>query len=160
VNLDLPIGVVKALSGLLILGSGVWIGGFVAITVFNASSKKALGRPERIALFRELGRRYLKVAGVALVLVAVPGAVLLADRPADPFTVAVLALALALIVVTWIGVKQARSMTRLRKAGLAHPEDATHAAAIERASRAASVLRAGIGLLSLVLFAVAVAMAG
>ena len=73
-NLDLPIGVAKVLAGLLILGSGVWIGGFVAIMVFNASSKKALGRPERIALFRELGHRYLKVAGVALALVAVPGA--------------------------------------------------------------------------------------
>ena len=158
-NLDLPIGVAKILAGLLILGSGVWIGGFVAIVVFNASSKKALGRPERIALFRELGRRYIKVAGVALALVAVPGAVLLADRPADGFTVAVLVLALALIAVTWIGVRQARSMTRMRKAGLAHPEDTTHAAAIERASRAASVLRAGIGLLSLVLLAVAVAMA-
>jgi uncharacterized membrane protein len=159
VNLDLPLVAVKILAGLLILGSGVWIGGFVAIMVFNASSKKALGRPERIALFRELGRRYIKVAGVALALVAVPGAVLLADRPADGFTVAVLVLTLALIVATWIGIRQARSMTRMRKAGLAHPDDASNVAAIDRASRVASVLRAGIGLLSLVLFAVAVAMA-
>ena len=70
-----------------------------------------------------------------------------------------LALALALIMVTWIGVKQARAMTRMRKAGLAHPDDATHAAAIERASKVSSALRAGIGLLSLTLLVVGVAMA-
>jgi uncharacterized membrane protein len=160
VTLDIPLGLGKVLVGLLILGSGIWIGGFVAIVIFSASSKKVLGRPERIALFRELGRRYLKVAVLAFALVVLPGAVLLAARPVDGFTVAALLLALALVAVTWAGVRQARSMTRMRKAALAHPDDAGPAAVIERAAARSTLLRAGIGILSLALFVVAIAMAG
>ena len=142
----------------MILASSVWIGGFVAIVIFSASSKKALGRPERIALFRQFGHRYVRVAGVAFVLVAVPGAVLLVARPLDGFTSPCWLSRSPCVVVTWIGVRQARAMGRMRKAGLAHP---TTAPTPPRSTvpRSASVLRAGIGLLSLALFVLGVAMA-
>jgi uncharacterized membrane protein len=159
VNLELPVALVKILVGLLVLASSVWIGGFVALVIFSASSKKALGRPERIALFRQVGHRYLRVAAVAAVLVVVPGGVLLVARPFDGFTITVLVLALAIVAVTWIGVRQARAMGRMRKAALAHPDDDTQTAAIERAAARATLLRAGIGVLSLALFVVGIAMA-
>lgn len=156
-NLELPVALAKVLVGLLILASSVWIGGFVALVVFSASSKKTLGRPERIALFRQVGHRYLRIAAVAFVLVVVPGAVLLAARPFDGFTIAVLVFAVAIVAVTWFGVRQARAMTRMRKAALAHPDDGAHAA-IDRAARRSTLLRAGIGVLSLALFVIGIAM--
>jgi uncharacterized membrane protein len=158
VNLELPVALAKVLVGLLILASSVWIGGFVGLVIFSASSKKTLGRPERIALFRQVGHRYLRVAAVAFVLVLVPGAVLLVARPFDGFTIAVLVLAVAIVAVTWIGVRQARAMGRMRKAALGHPDDGAQAAAIDSAAARATLLRAGIGVLSLALFVVGIAM--
>lgn len=159
-NLELPVALAKVLVGLLILASGVWIGGFVSLIVFSASSKAALPRPERVALFRQVGHRYLRIAVAAAVLVVIPGVILLVARPFDGLTIAVLVLATAIVAVTWVGVRQARAMTRMRKAALAHPEgDGAGAAAIERAAHRATLLRAGIGVLSLALFVVGIAMA-
>jgi uncharacterized membrane protein len=157
VNLELPLGVARVLAGLLILGGALRLGGFVAIVIFSRSTKKALTTPQRVAVFRELGRRYLIVASVAFALVVIPGGVLLASRPADGYTLAVLIIALLLVVVTAVGIRQARHMTRMRRAAIAKP-DATDAAALQRGTRVASVLRASIGVCSLALFVLGVAM--
>jgi uncharacterized membrane protein len=157
VNLELPLGVARILAGLLILGGALWLGGFVAIVIFSRSTKKALTTPQRVAVFRELGRRYVIVASVAFALVVIPGGVLLAFRPADGYTLAVLIIALLLVVVTVVGIRQARRMTRMRRAAIAEP-DAADAAALQRGTRVASVLRASIGVCSLALFVLGVAM--
>jgi uncharacterized membrane protein len=157
VNLELPLGVARILAGLLILGGALWLGGFVAIVIFSRSTKKALTTPQRVAVFRELGRRYVIVASVAFALVVIPGGVLLASRRADGYTLAVLIIALLLVVVTVVGIRQARRMTRLRRAAIAEP-DAADAAALQRGTRVASVLRASIGVCSLALFVLGVAM--
>lgn len=156
-NLELPFGVARVLAGLLILGGAVWIGGFVSLIIISRSTKKALTTSQRVAVFRELGRRYLKVAGVAFVLVVIPGGVLLASRPADGYTLAVLIVALLLIVVTAVAVKQARQMSRMRRAAVTRPDDAD-AAALQRGTQVASALRASLGVCSLALFVLAVAM--
>jgi len=52
-----------------------------------------------------------------------------------------------------VGVVQARRMTRLRRASLAASEDAALASGVRRGARAATLLRASIGLLSLALIA-------
>jgi uncharacterized membrane protein len=157
VNLELPLGVARILAGLLILGGALWLGGFVAIVIFSRSTKKALTTPQRVAVFRELGRRYVIVASVAFALVVIPGGVLLASRPADGYTLAVLIIALLLVVVTVVGIRQARRMTRMRRAAIAEP-DAADAAGLQRGTRVASVLRASIGVCSLALFVLGVAM--
>jgi hypothetical protein len=97
------------------------------------------------------------VASVAFALVVIPGGVLLAFRPADGYTLAVLIIALLLVVVTVVGIRQARRMTRMRRAAIAEP-DAADAAALQRGTRVASVLRASIGVCSLALFVLGVAM--
>lgn len=158
----LPFALERTLLGLLMLAAGVWIGGFIAITIVSATSKKSLGTHERIALFRGLGRSYLRVAVIAFVVVTVPGAVLLAFRPWDGYSLAVVLLAVALVIVTALAVRQARQLTRLRKAQAQtrseSPDDSTPSAAIASKAAAARVLRAGIGLLSLAIFVVVVAM--
>jgi uncharacterized membrane protein len=147
----------RLLAGLLILGGALWLGGFVAIVIFSRSTKKALTTPQRVAVFRELGRRYVIVASVAFALVVIPGGVLLASRPADGYTFAVLIIALLLVVVTVVGIRQARRMTRMRRAAIAEP-DAADAAGLQRGTRVASVLRASIGVCSLALFVLGVGM--
>ncbi|MEO7374579.1 MAG: hypothetical protein ABIW36_11895 [Terrimesophilobacter sp.] len=156
-NLELPFVLARVLAGLLMLGGAVWIGGFIALIIFSRSTKKALTTSQRVAVFRELGRRYLKVAGVAFVLVVIPGGVLLASRRADGYTLAVLLIAMLLIVGTAVAVKQARHMSRMRRAAVAEP-DAVDPTALHRGTRVASALRASLGVCSLALFVLAVAM--
>jgi hypothetical protein len=163
----LPFALTRALLGLLILGAGVWMGGFVAIMVVNATSKKSLEPAQRIVLFRGLGRSYLRVALVAFVLVVVPGGILLTFRPWDGFSLAILLVTLVLVVLTGIAVRQARRMTRMRKAALAARGDAmqrdatqvgeSHATPIAHHAKRAWILRMGIGLASLALFVLALA---
>jgi uncharacterized membrane protein len=157
VNFELPLGVARILAGLLILGGAVWIGGFVSLILFSRSTKKALTTPQRVAVFRDLGRRYLIVAGVAFGLVVIPGGVLLVSRPADGYTLAVLIIFLFLVAVTLVAIRQARYMNRMRRAAVTEP-DAADSAALQRGTRVASALRASIGVCSLALFVVAVAM--
>lgn len=153
----LPFALTRALLGLLILGAGVWMGGFVAIMVVNVTSKKSLEPAQRVALFRALGRSYLRVAAIAFALVVVPGGTLLAFRPWDGFTLAILLVTLLLVVLTGIAVRQARRMTRMRKAALAASVDGAHDAPIGRNAKRAWMLRMGIGLTSLALFVLALA---
>ena len=156
-NAALPLLVERALLGLVILGAALWMGGFVAIMVVSATSKKSLEPKHRIALFRGLGRNYLKIAAVAFALVVIPGGVLLALRARDGFTLAILLVSLALVVVTACAVRQARRLTRMRRAAAADPGDSELLGSIVRTAGAARVLRTGIGLLSLALFVLALA---
>ena len=133
------------------------MGGFVAIMIVSATSKKSLGAKERVALFRGLGRRYLTVAAVAFGLVVIPGGLLLAFRAWDGYTLAVLLVTLVLVVVTSLAVRQARQMTRMRGAAVEDPGTAARAAEITRNARAARVLRTAIGLASLALFVIVIA---
>lgn len=157
----LPLALTRTLLGLVILGAAVWMGGFVAIMVVNATSKKSLEPAQRIALFRGLGRNYLRVAAVAFALMVIPGGVLLALRPWDGFTLAILLAALLVVVLTCVAVRQARRMTRMRKAALATATTAgtgtPDAAPIAHHSRRAWMLRMGIGLASLAVFVIALA---
>lgn len=123
----------------------------------------ALSREQRVSLFRAIGRGFLPVATVALVLVLLPGSVLLAERPWDGRSTSVVVLAAALMVVTAVGVLQARRMTRLRSRavgpGQQRAEDPALAAAVRRGAVAAVAVRGAIGLISLALLVVAVTMA-
>jgi hypothetical protein len=159
-DLVLPFALERALLGVLMLAAGVWMGGFIAIMIVSATSKKSLGAKERVALFRGLGRSYLKVAAIAFVAIIVPGVILLTFRNWDGYSLAVVLLAVVLVFVTAVAVRQARQLTRMRKAH-AHaesPGDALSAASMASTAAAARVLRAGIGLLSLAIFVVVVAM--
>lgn len=132
------------------------MGGFVAIMVVNATSRTSLEPAQRVLLFRGLGRGYLRVALAAFLLAVIPGGILLAFRPWDGFTLAILLVAILLVALTGVAVRQARRVTRMRKAALAAAsEGESHAAPIAHHAKRAWVLRMGIGLASLALFVLA-----
>jgi hypothetical protein len=142
------------LIGLLILGTAVWVGGFVTIVVLSRVSRAVLQPPDRVALFRGFGRSYLPVAIVAMVLIVVPGGILLAQRPWDALATVLVVLAACTVIVTAVGVVQARAMTRLRRA--AHDDPDGHAERLAGGARRALVLRASIGLLTVAMYVVAI----
>jgi uncharacterized membrane protein len=135
--------------GIFVLAAAIWIGGYVAIAVVARVAGRTLPPAERIAFFRGLGRSYGVVGGLALLVALGTGAALLAGRTwSVTLTMTALAAA-ALVVVTVLGVVQARRMTRLRRALLSRPNDPLVAGQVRAGARHASLLRAAIGALSL-----------
>lgn len=141
------------LLGVFTLASSVWVGGYVAIAVVARVASRTLTPQQRIAFFRGLGRSYLLVGCPALVVALGTGAALASDHAWDGVLVATVVIAGALIVSLAVGVAQARRMTRLRAAALAASHDRPATRSVQRGARAATVLRAAIGLLSLALIA-------
>jgi uncharacterized membrane protein len=141
------------LLGVFTLATSVWVGGYVAIAVVARVATRALEPANRVAFFRALGRSYLVVGTPALLIAIGTGAALATDHPWDGELTASVALVAALLVSLAVGVAQARLMSRLRAAALADPSDLGLTQRVRRGARAATVLRAVIGLLSLALIA-------
>lgn len=147
------------LTGLLVLAAAVWVGGFVTLVVVARVARDTVGAAERVAFFRRLGRVYAVVGGLALALALASGAGLLYDHSSNGVVVATAIVAAALVAATVVGVGQARQMTRLRRRGVQHPDDAALTRRIHRGARTARVLRALIGALSMTLLALGVVLA-
>ena len=153
------------LTGLLTLGVGAWIGGFATVLVISRTSRSVLAAEDRVAYFRRFGRSLAVVASIMILLIIVPSAALLAAEEIRPFAASMLLVACALVAITAVGIVQARKMTRLRSLALAGgaddapDSDARMADAVRRGAGLAIVLRSAIGMGSLVLVVLAIAMA-
>jgi uncharacterized membrane protein len=141
------------LLGVFMLASCVWVGGYVAIAVVARVAVRTLEPAQRVAFFRGLGRSYLRVGAPALVVALGTGAGLAGDHAWDAALLATAVTAAALVGSLAVGVAQARRMTRLRVAALETPHDEPLVRRVRRGARAATLLRAAIGLLSLALIA-------
>ncbi|WP_137122937.1 hypothetical protein [Segeticoccus rhizosphaerae] len=142
------------LVGLLVLAASVWIGGFVMLMVVSRASRASLEEAPRVALFRQVGRTFLPIAIVAMVVALITGGVLLGARTWDGLATALVILVAAVIVATGLGVRQARAMTKLRRQALVG--EGALATRVETGARHATALRTVIGLLVLALYVVAV----
>jgi uncharacterized membrane protein len=139
-----------------LLTASVWIGGLVVIAIVARIVRAQLDPSEQVAFFRALGRSYGKVGTIALGLALAFGAALLTQRSADAAVVASVLLALILVVTTGVAMRQARAMTRLRSRGLGDPDLDS---AILAGARRAALCRFAIAGLTLLLLAVASALA-
>lgn len=146
------------LTGLLVFGTSVWVGGLIAIAVVARVASATLEPAARVAFFRGLGRRYGIIGTTALALAYGTGAALLYGRDWSGEVIAAVALAAALAATLAVGVAQARRMTRLRGRLLAATDD-TVAGQVRRGAVRAGALRALIALLSLALLGLGVALA-
>ncbi|MDN5896770.1 hypothetical protein BSP109_02138 [Brevibacterium sp. Mu109] len=132
-----------------IVATSVWVGGYVAIVVVARTTTATLDAGARVAFFRSLGGSYLWVGFPALIVALVTGGVLARDQDWDGLLVVTVVVA-ALLLVSFAGaVAQARRMSRLRRRLLASPTDTELSEQVRRGARAAGILRAALGLLSL-----------
>jgi uncharacterized membrane protein len=145
-------GIVQAtVTTLFVLGSSIWIGGYVAIAVVARVARRTLEPARRVAFFRALGRAYLLVGTPSLLLALGTGAGLLGDHRWDGTVAAAATVAVALLAALGVGVAQARRMSRLRAAAVAAPADRQLRDAVRDGARSAGLLRAAIGLLTVAL---------
>lgn len=148
--LELSLPVRGILLVLLILASSVWLGGAAGLIVVARSTSATLTAADRVAFFRHLGRRWGIVGTAALLVAYACGLVLLLAVPWTALSTWSVAVAVLLALALAVGIVKARRMTRLRRAAGSSRESVPGA-------RAATALRAGIVLLSVVLVALAVA---
>ncbi len=136
---------------LLVVTTSIWLGGYVAMAVVARASAKSLEPAVRVAFFRALGRAYLPVGAAALAVGFISGGVLLRQRPVDVLSITAVLIAVLLVVCLGVAVAQARRMTRLRQQIGAAPDDERLQMKASSDGRAATTLRALLGVLSLVL---------
>lgn len=146
----MPTVLESGLAVVLVLATSIWVGGYVTIAVVARVSGAVLEPPERIRLFRSLGRVYFWVGAPALVVALVAGGLLAQDR-AGALTAAAIAVATVLLVAFALAVAQARRMTRLRHEAAAAPAGATVHARVAVGARVAGALRGVLGILTLAL---------
>lgn len=139
------------LLAFLVIGTSVWIGGYVTIAVVARAATRTLNQTDRVAFFRSLGRLYFWVGTPAVVLALSTGAVLARHMRADGRWVAAVVVAAVLLASFAIAVVQARRMTRLRQRVLTGPPDGVDAVQVARGARTATALRAMLGALSIIL---------
>jgi uncharacterized membrane protein len=140
-----------ALQFVLVLATSIWMGGLVTIAVVARVASRTLSAADRVTFFRDLGRTYGVVGGLALVTALIAGAMSLDVQPLDWPAIAGLAVATALVSVTVVGIAQARSMTELRLRAAVGADDPQVRDAVRRGAMKATVLRLLIGVLSVVL---------
>lgn len=136
---------------LLVLASGVWIGGIVTIVVVARAAKSSLEPAARVALFSALGKTYLGVGVGALLVAFATGGALLVQRGWDGVATSAALLAGSLVVVLAVAVAQARRMSDLRRQAVEATADAGLQEQIRLGGRSASALRGLLGLVSLAL---------
>lgn len=146
----------NVLSGLLSLGVGAWVGGFITVFVMARSSATTLDAPHRVRLFRHFGRKYAAIAGVAMAFILIPAAILSYIDPLNTPALITLMLAVTIIALSVPAIAQARRIGMLRREALDNPKDASKMATVERASRSATLLRTilGVGSVGLLVLAV------
>lgn len=129
------------LDSLNVLSAMVWTGGLVAVTVATIAARHTLEPEQQVRFFAALGRRYAVVSGAALVLFIVSG-LLLAGNP-DEWTAAetaVAALTASAVLLTVVGVLNARTVQRLRSRAVG-AGTAEHDPLLQRVQRRATALR-------------------
>lgn len=139
------------LLAVFVVATSIWLGGYVAILVVSRVAMGLLDQPTRVEFFRVLGRKYYRVGTPALVVALVAGAVLARNSTGSRLYEASVLVSMVLVVAFAVAVHQARRMTRLRRDLVSMPADTLLAARIGREARAAWVLRAALGLLSVAL---------
>ena len=140
-----------AIRALHLIAAAVWAGGLVFLGVAVGAARRTLADRERIALFRQLGRRFLVVGGIAMLVLIATGTDMAADRLAafgDLFDTDYgkrLAEKLGLVVVV-IGLTafhslvQGPALSGLREQALERPADPELAAAIRRKAARAGIV--------------------
>ena len=140
-----------AIRSLHLIAAAVWAGGLVFLGVAVGAARRTLADRERIALFRQLGRRFLVVGGIAMLVLIGTGSSMAADRLAafgDLFDTDYgkrlaekLALVVAVILLTaFHSFVQGPALSRLRERALETPGDPELAATIRRKSARAGIV--------------------
>lgn len=154
----MPAAAHAVLLGVFTLSSAIWIGGYTVLPIIARVATRELTPADRVIFFRTLGRFYGVIGTSALIVALGTGAGLMSQISWGATAWVTVAVAAVLVIALIIGMLQARAMTRMRRQLVEQHDDAL-AARVARESRRATFLRAGLGVLTLVLIGLGSALA-
>jgi len=132
-------------AAVFLAASGMWLGGLLIVPLLALATTRHVAPSDRAALFVSFGRTFAVFMGVVLLAALVTSAVLVAGGVDGAR--AALALTVALLVVTGVGIAQARAMSVMRRRALAEPGSVDENR-LRSNGAAATALRSLIGVLS------------
>ena len=117
-----------------LIGAAVWAGGMVMLALAVGAARRTVAEPERIALLRSLGRRFLAAGGIAMVVLIATGTDMASDRlgawgDLTDTDYGKRLLAKLIVVAVVIGLTlfhslvQGPALSRLRAAAIEQPDD-------------------------------------
>jgi putative copper export protein len=117
-----------------LIGAAVWAGGMVMLALAVGAARRTVEEPQRIALFRALGRRFLLAGGVAMVVLIATGADMAGDRLdgwgdlADTdygkrLLAKLIVVAVVIGLTLFLSLVQGPALSRLRAQALERPDD-------------------------------------
>ncbi len=137
------------------LAASIWVGSLVCLALVSNVARRLLDPTSRVALFRGIGGLYGRI-GTGSLIVAIGAGVAIAGRPSHWSTTIALAVSMSvlLVVLTGVGMAQARRMTIQRQRALNTPHDEASTISVRRGAAVAGALRGSIALLTLVILVV------
>ena len=140
-----------AIRSLHLIAAAVWAGGMVMLALAVGAARRTVPEPERIGLFRALGRRFAIAGGIAMIVLIATGTDMAADRLAawgdltdteyGERLLAKVAVVIVVIALTlYHSLVQGPALSRLREEAAEHPEDRALRSAIRRRAAAAGIV--------------------
>lgn len=148
----------STLAAVLLAAGGMWLGGLLTVPLLATTTSRLVAPAVRAEFFVVFGRRFAMLMGAVLALALLAAGTLVTIR-SEPLTYGALALVVALLVSTAVGIAQARRMSGLRRAAAregAGGEGSAGGRGLRRNAVVANALRAFIGLLSVALMVIAI----
>lgn len=136
-------------AAVLVAASGIWMGGLLTVPIIAVTSKRLIEPAARADLFVAFGRPFAVIMGVVLTISLI-ASLTLATSSGSRLAPWTLGLVVALLVVTAVGIVQARKMSGLRRAA-AKASNSALLGDLRRNTIMATALRSLIGLLSVAL---------
>jgi len=122
------------IRSLHLIGAAVWAGGMVMLALAVGAARRTVDEPERIPLFRALGRRFLVAGGIAMVVLIATGVDMANDRLAgwgdltdtdygERLLAKLVVVAVVIGLTLFHSLVQGPALSRLRGRALERPED-------------------------------------
>ena len=136
-----------------LIGAAVWAGGMVMLALAVGAARRTVEEPERIALFRALGRRFALAGSAAMAVLIATGTDMASDRLGswsdltdtgygERLLVKLGVVALVIVLTLVHTLVQGPALTRLRARAAEHPDDEDLRRLIRRKAARAGVVSA------------------
>jgi putative copper resistance protein D len=142
-----------AIRALHLIGAAAWVGGMVMLALAVGAARRTVAEPERIALFRALGRRFLMAGGIAMLVLIATGTDMASDRLPDwgaltdtdygeRLLAKLVVVALVIALTLFHSLVQGPALSRLRGEALERPDDEELQRLIRRKAARAGIVSA------------------
>jgi putative copper export protein len=135
-----------------LMGGAVFVGGMVMLGLVAPIARRTIPAEARVEFFRQVGRRFLIVGGLALLVAIGTGTDMASDRNVwDHLTdntygktllVKLILVGLVVVLTAFHSLVQGPALSRLREQAISRPDDAALAAQLRRRAAQAGIVSA------------------